>query len=415
MNFPLGGTAQAGRRDGFIDPVRANGAPSSGHPVSTGSPPRSDAGTGSGEDLSWTFDARTPGRRKVLDLARRAASSTYPILILGPTGVGKEVLAGDIHRNSPLRSGPFVAVNCAAITPSLFESQFFGHVRGSFTGATANQAGLVELAHGGTLFLDEVGELSTEAQAKLLRFLAKGTYWPVGAAADRRANVRIIAATHRPLDPATGWTSVREDFYFRLSVVLLRIPPLAPGDIHVIAQAMARAAMSRDGLSLEQAEIELLASLCAARTWRGGARELSNAIDRLLALRDPTRSLADTWMELLHEESDEASKAQPAPSSPVPPSSQAAKPGSPATLTKQVDNLIFLGIARECRDVRDLAERTQRTIQAVYGRLRKLALRPGDVGPTPKLMAVMRRLHEEVEPELPWIQSVLQAPGGTTP
>ena len=232
----------------------------------------------------WRFEAETPGRRRVRELAKKAAHSSCAVLILGPTGVGKEVLAEDIHRHSDRAGGPFVSVNCAAITRSLFESEFFGHTKGSFTGAASDKAGLVEVADGGVLFLDEVGELSDEAQAKLLRFLAKGTYWPVGSTRERRADVRVIAATHRKIDEAVG-TYFREDLFYRLSVVVLRIPPLEPDDTRLISRSMAVDSMVRYGVPVSLPDVERLSQRCSARAWRGGARELRNIIERFFVLR----------------------------------------------------------------------------------------------------------------------------------
>lgn len=404
MDFSTGDTREAPAMNATIDRIAARGIPDPGLPRSTAvrwglsDPPP-----------LWMFEAPTPGRGRVLDLARRAASSTCPILIIGPTGVGKEVLATDIHNHSVQRKGPFISVNCAAITPSLFESQLFGHTRGAFTGATADRPGLVELAHGGTLFLDEVGELPAEAQAKLLRFLAQGTYWPVGAASERMSSVRIISATHRRIDE-TGADAVREDFLFRLSVVVLRIPSLTPDDIRAIARTVAGFAMERHAAHLGRADVELLATLCASRAWRGGARELSNAIERLLVLRDPAIPLLDACEDLLGIEprassGDEGLSGGARTAAAV----SAGPPSARSSVVKHLDNLLFLGIARECRHVRELAKRTDRTIQSVYDRLRKLGLRPQDLGPTPELSEALRRLQECVEPDVPWIQSLLSS------
>lgn len=345
---------------------------------------------------TWVFDARTPSRRKVLDLARRIAPSSCPVLILGPTGVGKEVLATDVHRNSARAKGPFVSVNCAAITPELFESTLFGHVRGAFTGARVDRRGLVEIAHGGTLFLDEVGELHSDVQAKLLRFLSQGTFWPVGASAERRADVRIIAATHRDLEKMKGYT-FREDLYYRLSVLIVRIPQLEPRDIHAIAEAMVLEAMARHGMNLSPLEVEGLASHCAEQHWPGGARELRNMIDRLLVLWDPQIELERHCVEMLGPEIESTGAA----------SGMRART-SRAAVTRDLDDLIFLAIAEESRDVRDLAQRSARTLQAVYTRLKKLGLEPRDLGPTPQLQSVAQQLRERLAPNITWIRSLLE-------
>jgi transcriptional regulator with PAS, ATPase and Fis domain len=346
------------------------------------------------EKARWRFEAETPGRRRVRELAQKAARSSCPVLILGPTGVGKEVLAEDIHRNSDRATGPFISVNCAAITPSLFESELFGHIRGSFTGAASDKAGLVEIADGGVLFLDEVGELSAEAQAKLLRFLAKGTYWPVGSTRERRADVRVIAATHRRIDEAVG-TYFREDLFYRLSVVVIRILPLEPDDTRLISRSMAVDSMVRYGVPVSLPDVERLSQRCSARAWRGGARELRNIIERFFVLRDPARTVEENWAELFGEEEGGVEiGVRPTPPGPE--------------VIKHLDSLIFLEIAQECRDVRDLARRMDRTVQAIYGRLRKLGLGPEDVGPTAALTDVRRRVKQDVKPCVPWIQSILK-------
>jgi DNA-binding NtrC family response regulator len=288
-----------------------------------------------------------------------------------------------------------VSVNCAAITPSLFESEVFGHVKGSFTGAVGDKAGLVEIADGGVLFLDEVGELSAEAQAKLLRFLAKGTYWPVGSTRERRADVRVIAATHRKIDEALG-SYFREDLFYRLSVVIIRIPSLEPDDVRVIARSMAVDSMIRYGVPVCMPDVEKLSECCSAREWRGGARELRNMIERFLVLCDPSLTVEENWAKLFGAEpAGIDSGVRPAPPS--------------ASVVKHLDNLIFLGMAQECTDVRDLARRMDRTVQAIYGRLRKLGLEPEDVGPTAALTEVRRQVQQTVQPSVPWIQSLLKS------
>ncbi len=344
-------------------------------------------------ETTWSFDAKTPLRKKALDLAQRVASSLCPVLILGPTGVGKEVLATDIHRNSTRRNGPFVSVNCAAFSPALLESGFFGHVRGSFTGATTDKPGLVELAHGGTLFLDEVGDLTADAQAKLLRFIANGSYWPVGGTTERRADVRIISATHHNIDKGVN-VAFREDLFFRLSVVVVRIPPLESNDIHAIARSLATEAMIRHGRRLLDVDLDNLAIYCTNREWKGGARELRNAIERFMVLWNPGHSVEEEMAEALGVDTEGARSGVRIRS-------------SNAAVAKDLDNLVFLGITQECNDVRQLAERTDRTVQAVYGRLKKLGLGPQDVGRTPALEAAIQEHRRRIAPEMTWIQSLL--------
>lgn len=342
---------------------------------------------------TWHFQAKTAARSHVLNLAQRVAASSCPIMILGPTGVGKEVLANDIHHHSSQSNGPFISVNCAAFPPALFDSAFFGHVRGSFTGAMADKPGFVELAHGGTLFLDEVGDLPLDAQAKLLRFIATGTYWPVGAVTERRASVRILSATHRTLDAGPG-DIFREDLFFRLSVVLLRIPPLEMADIEEISKSLVIEALNRHHKCLSVAEIDDVSQSCMDRPWRGGVREMQNAIERFVVLLHPEEPLADQMASALGASGrcvDSGVRGR----------------GCDADLAKTLDDLLFLGLVRECRDVRRLAEISSRTVQAVYSRLKKLDLGPADVGPTVAVQSAIERHREKLVPHQKWLQSLL--------
>lgn len=169
---------------------------------------------------------RTDAMRRVVELIRKVAPTDSTVLLLGESGTGKEVVAQTLHRLSARRDKPFVAVNCAALTQTLLESELFGHVRGAFTGADANKVGLFEAADGGTLFLDEVGDMEPITQAKVLRVLQNGEIRPVGDAIPRKVDVRIIAATNRDLLEAVQTLAFREDLYYRLNVIQIRIPPL---------------------------------------------------------------------------------------------------------------------------------------------------------------------------------------------
>jgi transcriptional regulator with PAS, ATPase and Fis domain len=341
----------------------------------------------------WNFEASSDERRSVLALARRIAQVSCPVLIMGPTGVGKDVLAEDIHRHSDRAGGRFVPINCAALSISLFESEAFGHVRGAFTGAVAERTGLVELADGGTLFLDEIGELPLEAQAKLLRFLAKGSFWPVGAARERSVDVRVIAATNRDLPGQLG-DGFRKDLFFRLSVVLIRIPPLDPADVRRIARSILHETCARYHASLSSEQQEELVSLCAGRPWPGGARELRNVIERYALLYDPESPLHESWGALIGQEP--AGAAGDAP------------PGRPGDAAAHLDELIFLAIAAEARDVRDLAQRLGVSVQAIYGRLRKLGLKPREVGKPEDVQRALEGARLKAGPYLPWLQSILK-------
>jgi DNA-binding NtrC family response regulator len=345
----------------------------------------------------WSFEATSERRRLALDLARRVAPASCPILITGPTGVGKDVLAEDVHRHSRRSNGPFIAVNCAALSTSLFESELFGHCRGAYTSAVSQKAGLVELADGGTLFLDEIGELPLEAQAKLLRFLAKGTFWPIGATTEKRADVRIVAATNRDLGVMSAAPGqFREDLFFRLSVITISIPPLNPADARVIARTMAADLAAADRLETTPGELSALAELCAAVPWRGGAREMRNAVVRYFLLREPRRAVAECF-----QAAQEAHHAPLATASP-------AAPCDAGGLLEQVEDLVFLALARDAGDVRELSRRVDRSQQAVYERLKKLGVKPRDLGSREGMAESMHRVRGALEPHLPWLQAILK-------
>ena len=218
-------------------------------------------------------------------LTLRAARSDLPILIEGPTGTGKELVARAIHDLGPRSDKPFIAVNCAAVPPALFESELFGHVKGAFTGAVGDRRGLVLGAHEGTLFLDEVGELVLESQAKLLRLLQDLEFRPVGSDAERRADTRVIAATNRPLRSAVVQRRFREDLYYRLAVVHIVVPPLAErrGDIPLLARAMVRSFAPRLGLVAAPEIADEAYAQLEAHGWPGNVRELENVVKRTLA------------------------------------------------------------------------------------------------------------------------------------
>lgn len=168
----------------------------------------------------------SPAMRRVVELITKVAPTDSTVLLLGESGTGKELMANAVHRLSRRRDMPFIAINCAALPDTLLESEMFGHLKGAFTGADADKRGLFEEADGGTVFLDEIGDMALVTQAKLLRVLQNGEIRPVGSSTSRRVNVRIIAATNRDLERAVAEREFREDLYFRLNVVQIRVPPL---------------------------------------------------------------------------------------------------------------------------------------------------------------------------------------------
>jgi two-component system response regulator AtoC len=223
--------------------------------------------------------------RRVHEVVNLVARSTLPVLLLGETGVGKDVVAETIHRRSPRASRPFVRVNCAAMPSALLESELFGYERGAFTGAGQPKAGLVESADGGTLFLDEIGEMDPAMQAKLLHVLERGEVMRVGSLRPRPVDVRFVAATNREIDKLVSEGTFRKDLYFRLKGVSIVIPPLAarPGEIAPLAALFLERACARLGRPV--LPIAPAALGCLERySWPGNIRELRNAVERAAAL-----------------------------------------------------------------------------------------------------------------------------------
>ena len=222
--------------------------------------------------------------RKVLDLATRVAPHGTTVLITGESGTGKEVLARAVHRMSPRRDRPFVAVNCGAIPENLLESELFGHARGAFTGAMADKPGMFEEAHGGTLLLDEVGELPPPLQVKLLRVLQESEVRRVGESASRKVDVRVIAATARDLETEAGEGRFREDLFYRLNVVHIHIPSLRDRreDVDGLVTALLVRVASRSSRPVRITPGAL--DLARRARWPGNVRELENALERAAIL-----------------------------------------------------------------------------------------------------------------------------------
>jgi two-component system response regulator AtoC len=230
----------------------------------------------------------SPEMQRVLALVDQVAPSDATVLIQGETGTGKELVARAIHRRSPRRERPFVAVNCSAVPRELMESEFFGHEKGSFTGAVARRIGRFEQADGSTLFLDEVGELDLSLQAKLLRVLQEREFTRIGAAAPTRVDVRIVAATNRDLAELVREGRFRDDLYYRLNVIPLRLPPLRerPGDVPALLEHFLRSFAERYGKPVPPAPPEILQA-ARSHPWPGNVRELRNACERAALLGWP--------------------------------------------------------------------------------------------------------------------------------
>src|SRR5450432_353826 len=226
-----------------------------------------------------------PAMRAVLDRISRVADTDASVLIRGETGTGKEVIARLIHASSRRSSGPFVAVNMAAIPESLAESELFGHVRGAFTGADRARVGGFLSAHQGTLFFDEIGEMPRNLQAKLLRVLQDREVTPVGSAHQIPADVRVIAATHRNLEEMVKDGSFRDDLFYRLEVVPIELPPLRSrrDDIPALADHFRQEINVREGRSVPGFSLQVTERLCA-HDWPGNVRELENLVERLVVV-----------------------------------------------------------------------------------------------------------------------------------
>jgi transcriptional regulator with GAF, ATPase, and Fis domain len=230
--------------------------------------------------------AESAAMQQVLAQARAVALSSSSVLILGESGVGKELIAAAVHDMSPRRDGPLVKVNCASVPRELFESEFFGHVRGAFSGALRDRQGRFALADGGTLFLDEVGEIPLPLQGKLLRVLQEGTFEPVGDDRTRNVNVRVIAATNRSLEAEVDAGTFRRDLYYRLSVLPIQVPPLRQrrDDILPMARRFLQNTAQRLNLPPRTLSPEYERQLLAY-DFPGNVRELQNIMERALVLR----------------------------------------------------------------------------------------------------------------------------------
>lgn len=229
----------------------------------------------------------SPAMREVFRLTRKVADSSATVLLLGETGSGKELVARAVHELSPRRTGPFVRVNCGALSESLLESELFGHVKGAFTNAIENRTGRFEAAHGGTIFLDEINSLSYTLQVKLLRVLQEHEFERVGDTRTITVDCRIVAATNRDLGDLAAAGKFREDLYYRLNVVPIYLPPLREhqDDIPALAEHFLRSYAAANGRSVTSIAPEAMGHL-KWYEWPGNVRELENYIERAVVLAD---------------------------------------------------------------------------------------------------------------------------------
>ena len=306
------------------------------------------------------------GESRALEAVRNQIAQVAPtearVLITGESGTGKELVAAAIHEGSRRSSKPFITVNCAAIPRDLVESEMFGHERGAFTGATERRIGRFELATGGTLFLDEIGDLSLEAQAKLLRTLETGELQRIGAEKSTRVNVRVVAATNRNLEQSVANGSFREDLYFRINVFPISLPPLRERleDLPLLVGHFARKLRPRQPPRFSTDAL----SRMATHRWPGNIRELANLVERLTILgRDPV------------DEEDVRQMLPVKRDAPV-----AARDGaSPLPLTDALDDyergLIASALQRAEGNVAEAARALQTDRANLYRRMRRLGLR----------------------------------------
>ncbi len=243
---------------------------------------------------SVTMLGRSPAMQKLLELVRRAGPSEGRVLITGENGTGKELVARALHDASRRREGPFVKVNCAAVPADLIESELFGHEKGAFTGAVAARRGRFELADQGTLFLDEVGDMPPAMQAKVLRVLQEGEFERVGGHQTLKCDVRVVAATNKELPAEVAAGRFREDLYYRLAVVPIRVPPLRERaeDVPELAEAFLVEACARNGRRAMTLARDAFPAL-QAHGWPGNVRELRNLVERMAILCDGPRISAE--------------------------------------------------------------------------------------------------------------------------
>jgi len=243
--------------------------------------------------------------QRVYKMIEKVSQHEYPVLILGESGTGKELVAKSVHFSGPRKDRPFAPVDCSALVPTLIESELFGYVKGAFTGAMQAKQGLLEAAKGGTLFLDEIGDMPVDLQAKLLRALQEREVKPVGSTERRQINVRVIAATNRDLDSAIRAGTFRQDLYFRLNVVQVKLPPLRDrkSDIPILVTAFLEKFSESNG-PVRTISDDAMRRLIAY-DWPGNVRELENAIERAVALGSgPIVHVADLPSNLQYSASE---------------------------------------------------------------------------------------------------------------
>ncbi|MBO7708236.1 MAG: sigma-54-dependent Fis family transcriptional regulator [Thermoguttaceae bacterium] len=323
----------------------------------------------------------SPAMLRAVDRLKRIAPTDATVLILGETGTGKELFAQAIHQNSPRKNRPFVALNCAALSENILESELFGHVKGAFTDATANRIGKFEYAQGGTIFLDEVGDMPLPTQVKLLRVLENHEITRVGSNETIKVNVRIISATNQNLEEAVANHTLREDLYHRLKVVTLRIPPLRErvGDIPILLDSFLRSFAKKYGKTVKGVSQSARRKLFSY-DWPGNVRQLKNAAESMVAVD----------MDELIDDDDLPEEIPGAVEGNIPESSAAVEAAAPSVASlvglsmPQVEQMMIEETLRACGGNRDEAARILGTSpRSLYRRL-KVYKGGGTKEPKPK-------------------------------
>jgi PAS domain S-box-containing protein len=313
----------------------------------------------------------SPAMKELFESLQRVAATDATVLITGETGTGKELIARSLHNASSRRAKPLVRVNCAAIPGTLMESEFFGHERGAFTGATTRREGRFALADGGTIFLDEVGELPLDLQAKLLRVLQEGEFEPLGGTRTRKVDVRVIAATNRNLGTMVREAKFREDLYYRLNVFPLRVPPLREreGDVPLLARAFMERLARRMGRRLDPLPPQELQRLRDYH-WPGNVRELQNVIERAIILSPGSRL--------------DLERAMPGAVAPRPPVVALAADPAPILSAKELESLERANIERALAACGG-------KISGLNGAAQRLGLAPSTLTSRMKALGIERR------------------------
>lgn len=366
-------------------------------------------------EVPWAFTAASKERRDILQLARRVAATNSTVLLYGPTGVGKDVLAHDIHRHSQRAKGIYLTVNCAAIPPDIFEGELFGTVRGAFSGAV-DRMGLFERANNGTLFLDEIGDLSFDLQAKLLRALDTRRIRRVGESGEERpVNTRVIAATNKDLERMVAEGKFRADLLFRLNAVQLALSPLSPGDVRALVPILVKKLPSDGYPELPVDEVDELVERAALLPWEGNVRDLYNVLQRYAAFRDLEKPFAENWRQVLMM----STSLRPPPGPPSPSSVDTPEAAVQVEITadamqigKYIDTLIFLRAARQKLipkqrgSLAKLGDQLDMTGAGVAARLERLGIDTHDPDPARLDLLIQEHLNL-LQPFLPFLRGLL--------